>query len=64
MLLKPMEPYGLALKEYFEGNQNAKAIFHREDGQTENHLLRLIFETKVNFLLSISKAFHYHVETC
>ena len=49
MLLKPMEPYGLALKEYFEGNRNAKAIFHRDDGQTENHFVANYFRDKSQF---------------
>ncbi|MHA2122182.1 MAG: class I SAM-dependent methyltransferase [Promethearchaeota archaeon] len=49
MLLKPMEPYGLALKEFFEGNRNAKAIFHRDDGLKEDHFVANYFRDKNQF---------------
>jgi len=35
MYRKAMEPFGLALKEFFEGNKYAKIIFHRDDGLKE-----------------------------
>lgn len=33
MDLKPMEPYGLALLDYFNGNHSATTVVHRDDGQ-------------------------------
>jgi SAM-dependent methyltransferase len=51
-----MEPYGLALKEYFEGNQYAKAIFLRDDGLREDHFVANYFRDKNRFSLLDKRA--------
>lgn len=43
MPLKSMEPFGLALKEFYEGNKNAKVIFYRDDGFKEDHFVSNYF---------------------
>jgi len=49
MLLKPMEPFGLALKEFYQGNKNAKVIFYRDDGIKEDHYVANYFRTEEEF---------------
>ncbi|MHA2280941.1 MAG: class I SAM-dependent methyltransferase [Promethearchaeota archaeon] len=49
MLLKPMEPFGLALEEFYRGNKQAKVIFHRDDGLKEDHYVSNFFRTKNGF---------------
>jgi len=49
MPLKPMEPFGLALKEYFEGNQQAKVIFHRDDGLLDDYYVSHCFRSEKEF---------------
>ncbi|MHA2036851.1 MAG: class I SAM-dependent methyltransferase [Promethearchaeota archaeon] len=49
MLLKQMEPFGLALKEFHEGNKQAKVIFHRDDGLKEDHYVSNYFRSKTEF---------------
>ncbi len=51
MPLKPMEPLGLALKEFYEGNKQAKVIFHRDDGLRDNHYVFHYFHTEKEFSL-------------
>lgn len=42
-MLKAMEPFGLALKEYWEGNELAKVIFHRDDGLLDDYFVSHCF---------------------
>jgi len=49
MYRKAMEPFGLALKEFFEGNKYAKIIFHRDDGLKEEASLLFYFRSENNF---------------
>ena len=51
MPLKPMEPLGLALKEFYEGSKQAKVIFHRDDGLRDNHYVFHYFRTEKEFSL-------------
>jgi SAM-dependent methyltransferase len=38
-----MEPFGLALMDFFHGDTSAKAVSHRDDGQTEDLPLDVFF---------------------
>jgi hypothetical protein len=49
MLLKSMEPFGLALKEYYEGNEQAKVIFHRDDGIRDEYYVSHCFRSEKEF---------------
>lgn len=49
MPLKSMEPFGLALKEFYEGNKNTKVIFYRDDGFKEDHYVSNYFRTEREF---------------
>ncbi|MFX1344500.1 MAG: class I SAM-dependent methyltransferase [Promethearchaeota archaeon] len=49
MSQKSMEPFGLALKDYFEGNKQAKVIFHRDDGLREELYIFPYFRTEKDF---------------
>jgi len=49
MLLKSMEPFGLALEEFYQGNEQAKVIFRRDDGLIEDHYVSNYFRTKNEF---------------
>lgn len=51
MPLKSMEPLGLALKEFYEGNKQAKVIFHRDDGLKEDHYVYHYYRTEKEFSL-------------
>ncbi|MBA7605140.1 hypothetical protein ES703_12269 [subsurface metagenome] len=51
MPLKPMEPLGIALKEFYEGSKQAKVIFHRDDGLRDNHYVFHYFRTEKEFSL-------------
>ncbi len=44
-----MELYGLALKDFYNGNTNVQMIFHRDDGLTEKTLLNFYFRNENNF---------------
>jgi SAM-dependent methyltransferase len=46
-----MEPYGLALKDFYNGNKNVKIVFHRDDGLKEETLLIFYFRSENNFTL-------------
>lgn len=49
MSQKSMEPYGLALKDFYNGNKNVKIVFHRDDGLMEEALLNFYFRNETNF---------------
>lgn len=49
MPLKSMEPFGLALKEFYNGNKEAKVIFYRDDGFKEDHYVSNYFRTGKEF---------------
>ncbi|MFX1278082.1 MAG: class I SAM-dependent methyltransferase [Promethearchaeota archaeon] len=49
MLLKPMEPFGLALKEFYQGNEQAKVIFLRDDGLRDEYFVSHCFRTERDF---------------
>lgn len=47
---KSMEPYGLALLDYFNGDDSAKVIIHRDDGERSNLPIEPFFREAKNFL--------------
>lgn len=51
MSQKSMEPYGLALKDFYDGNKNVKIVFHRDDGLKEEAPLSFYFRSENNFTL-------------
>ena len=51
MSQKSMEPFGLALKEFYEGNKQAKVIFNRDDGLREDLYVFPYFRTEKDFSL-------------
>lgn len=44
-----MEPFGLALKDYWEGNQYAKVVFHRDDGVVDDYFVEHCFRKPDDF---------------
>ena len=44
-----MEPFGLALKAYWEGNKLAKVIFHRDDGLVDDYFVSHCFRNSEDF---------------
>lgn len=44
-----MEPYGLALKDYWEGNKLAKVIIHRDDGRLDDYIVSQCFRKPEEF---------------
>jgi 2-polyprenyl-3-methyl-5-hydroxy-6-metoxy-1,4-benzoquinol methylase len=44
-----MEPFGLALKAYWEGNKLAKVIFHRDDGLVDDYFVSDCFRKPEDF---------------
>ena len=44
-----MEPFGLALKEYWGGNKLAKVIFHRDDGLVDDFFVSHCFRKPEDF---------------
>ncbi len=51
MSQKSMEPFGLALKEFHKGNKQAKVIFHRDDGLSEDLYIFPYFRIEKDFSL-------------
>jgi 2-polyprenyl-3-methyl-5-hydroxy-6-metoxy-1,4-benzoquinol methylase len=51
MSQKSMKPFDLAFKEYYEGNKQAKVIFHRDDGLKEERYIFPYFRTEKDFSL-------------
>ena len=51
MSQKSMEPYGIALKDFYKGDKNAKIVFHRDDGLKEEGPLIFYFRGKNDFTL-------------
>lgn len=51
-----MEPFGLALKDYWEGNENAKVIFHRDDGLIDDYYVSHCFRKPEDFSVLEKKA--------
>lgn len=51
-----MEPYGLALKDYWEGNKLAKVIIHRDDGLKEDYFVSNCFRKPEDFSEQDKKA--------
>jgi SAM-dependent methyltransferase len=49
MPLKSMEPFGLALKDFYKGDKRAKVIFYRDDGFKEDHYVSNYFRTGKEF---------------
>ena len=49
MSQKSMEPYGLALKDFYNGNKNVKIVFHRDDGLREEAPIIFYFRNQNNF---------------
>ena len=49
MPLKSMGPLGIALKEFYEGNKQAKVIFHRDDWLKEDHYVFHYYRTEKEF---------------
>ncbi|MFX0030219.1 MAG: class I SAM-dependent methyltransferase [Candidatus Hermodarchaeota archaeon] len=56
MLLKPMEPFGLALKEFYKGNEQAKVIFLRDDGLRDEYFVSQCFRNEQDFSTFDNKA--------
>ncbi|MFW9874318.1 MAG: class I SAM-dependent methyltransferase [Candidatus Thorarchaeota archaeon] len=46
-----MEPFGLALKEFYEGKKQVKVIFHRDDGLKVDHYIFPYFRSEKDFSL-------------
>ncbi|NVM44963.1 MAG: class I SAM-dependent methyltransferase [Candidatus Lokiarchaeota archaeon] len=46
---KAMEPFGLALNAYWEGNKSAKIIFHRDDGTIRDYHVDHCFRKPEDF---------------
>jgi hypothetical protein len=46
---KSMEPFGLALKDYFEGKRDVKIIFHRDDGLKDENFVSHYFRNKKEY---------------
>jgi len=46
---KSMEPFGLALKDYFEGKRDVKIIFHRDDGFKHDYFVSHCFRSEKEF---------------
>lgn len=44
-----MEPYGLALLDFFHGDTSAKVVIHRDDGRAEDLPLDVFFREPSNF---------------
>ncbi len=44
-----MEPFGLALKDYLEGNDLAKVISHRDDGLVDDYFVNHCFRSLEDF---------------
>ena len=44
-----MEPYGLALKDYWDGNKLAKVIIHRDDGLLDDYFVSRCFRKPEEF---------------
>jgi 2-polyprenyl-3-methyl-5-hydroxy-6-metoxy-1,4-benzoquinol methylase len=44
-----MEPFGLALKDYWDGNNLAKVIFHRDDGLVDDYFVSQCFRKPEDF---------------
>ena len=44
-----MEPFGLALKAYWEGNKSAKVLFHRDDGLIDDYFVGHCFRKPAEF---------------
>ncbi len=57
---KSMEPFGLALKDYFEGKIDAKIIFHRDDGLKHDYFVSHCFRNGKEF----SPLEHHALELC
>ena len=51
-----MEPFGLALKEYWEGNKDANVIFHRDDGLADEFFVNHCFRKSDDFSIIELKA--------
>ncbi|MFW9881788.1 MAG: methyltransferase domain-containing protein [Candidatus Thorarchaeota archaeon] len=51
MSQKSMKPFGLALKDFYEGNKQAKVIFHRDDRLREDHYVFPYFCPEKEFSL-------------
>ncbi|MHA2324289.1 MAG: class I SAM-dependent methyltransferase [Promethearchaeota archaeon] len=49
MNLKSMEPFGLALEEFYNGNKQAKVIFHRDDGLKDDYFVSQCFRSEKDF---------------
>jgi len=49
MSKEAMNPFGLALEAYYQGNENAKIIFHRDDGQKKEDFIKGYFRNYSNF---------------
>ena len=49
MLLKSIDPFGLALEEYCKGNKQAKVIFHRDDGIKDDYYVSHCFRSEKEF---------------
>lgn len=49
MSQKSMEPYGLALKDFYNGNKNVKIVFNRDDGLREEAPINFYFRNQNNF---------------
>ena len=49
MANKSMEPFGLAIKDYFDGERDIKIIFHRDDGLKDDYFVSHCFRSKKEF---------------
>jgi len=45
-----MEPYGLALLDFFNGDDSAKIVIYRDDGLKEDLLISFFFREPPDFL--------------
>jgi hypothetical protein len=46
---KAMEPFGLALESFYNGNEEAKVIYRRDDGQYTEDSIKGYFRTYSDF---------------
>lgn len=56
MTEKAMEPFGLALKDYYDGKEHVSVIFHRDDGLLDDMLIKPYFRGPSEFSIIENKA--------
>ena len=54
--IKAMEPFGLALNDYYTGKEVGELIMHRDDGSRDKHPVEYYFREPSDFLLMEKEA--------